>query len=60
MLSNEYLLAKIGADTAENEQNVAEILPKVATTLRSYAPARRPAGLAARAPPRRRAGPGSG
>ena len=28
MLQNAYLLAKIGADTAENEQQFAEILPK--------------------------------
>ena len=28
MLQNEYFLAKIGADTAENEQHLAEILPK--------------------------------
>ena len=28
MLQNAYLLAKIGADTAENEQHLAEILPK--------------------------------
>ena len=27
MLKNAYFLAKIGADTAENEQNLAEILP---------------------------------
>ena len=27
MLQNAYLLAKIGADTAENEQHLAEILP---------------------------------
>ena len=27
MLQNTYLLAKIGADTAENEQHFAEILP---------------------------------
>ena len=27
MLKNAYLLAKIGADTAENEQQSAEILP---------------------------------
>ena len=27
MLKNAYLVAKIGADTAENEQHVAEILP---------------------------------
>ena len=29
MLQNAQLLAKIGADTAENERNVAEILPKI-------------------------------
>ena len=28
MLQNAYFLAKIGADTAENEQHVAGILPK--------------------------------
>ena len=28
MLQNADLLAKIGADTAENERNFAEILPK--------------------------------
>ena len=28
MLQNAYFLAKIGADTAENEQQFAEILPK--------------------------------
>ena len=28
MLQNAYILAKIGADTAENEQHVAEILQK--------------------------------
>ena len=28
MLQNAYLLAKNGADTAENEQHFAEILPK--------------------------------
>ena len=28
MLLNAYLLAKIGADTPENERNFAEILPK--------------------------------
>ena len=27
MLQNAYLVAKIGADTAENEQHLAEILP---------------------------------
>ena len=29
MLQNAYFLAKIGADTAENEQRFAEILPKI-------------------------------
>ena len=29
MLQNAYLVAKIGADTAENEQHFAEILPKI-------------------------------
>ena len=29
MLQNAYLLAKIGADTAENEQHFAEILPTI-------------------------------
>ena len=28
MLQNAYFVAKIGADTAENEQHFAEILPK--------------------------------
>ena len=29
MLKNAYLLAKIGADTAENERHFAENLPKI-------------------------------
>ena len=29
MLQNAYLLAEIGADTAENERDFAEILPKI-------------------------------
>ena len=29
MLQNAYLLAKIGADTAENERHFAEKLPKI-------------------------------
>ena len=33
MLQNAYFLAKIGADTAENEQQFAEICQKLATTL---------------------------
>ena len=32
MLQNAFLLAKIGADTAENEQHFAEILPTDALT----------------------------
>ena len=34
MLQNAYFLVKIGADAAENEQYVAEICQKLATTLR--------------------------
>ena len=37
MLSNAYFLAKIGADTAENEQHFAEILP---TNQRAKSPSR--------------------
>ena len=33
MLQNAYFLAKIGADTAENEQHFAEILPTDALCL---------------------------
>ena len=33
MLQNAYFLAKIGADTAENEQHFADILPKLAAAL---------------------------
>ena len=36
MLQNAYLLAKIGADTAENERNFAETCQKLATTLRVH------------------------
>ena len=32
MLQNAYLVAKIGADTAENERNVAEFCHQLATT----------------------------
>ena len=39
MLQNAYFLAKIGADTAENEQHLAEICQKLATTLRVRHPA---------------------
>ena len=38
MLQNANLLAKIGADTAENERNVAELLPTLATTPRVHYP----------------------
>ena len=33
MLQNAYFLAKIGADTAENEQHFAEFLPKTGLSL---------------------------
>ena len=39
MLQNAYLLAKIGADTAENEQHFAEILPKTGVREHRNAPA---------------------
>ena len=47
MLQNAYLLAKIGADTAENEQHFAEILPKTdaAVAVRPRAGRRGPAAL---------------
>ena len=37
MLQNAYLLAKICADTAENEQHFAKILPKTANYPRERA-----------------------
>ena len=43
MLKNAYLLAKIGADTAENERNFVDNLPKIGnypTSTRSEGPAR--------------------
>ena len=48
MLQNAYFLARIGGDTAENEQQFAEILPKIG----NY-----PKGPAPREPPRAGAGP---
>ena len=53
MLQNAYLLAKIGADTAENDRNFAEILPKIRNYPSSYpsrsaAWAPRPWGAASR------------
>ena len=46
MLQNAYLVAKIGADTAENEQHFAEILPKTGNypTGPTASPTRRGAG----------------
>ena len=41
MLQNAYFLAKIGADTAENERNFAEILPKIGNYPLSEAPSTR-------------------
>ena len=35
MLQNAYFLAKIGADTAENEQHFAEFLPKTGKLARA-------------------------
>ena len=49
MLQNAYLLAKIGADTAENERNVADILPKIGTA--GSAPTTPPARAGAREAP---------
>jgi len=46
MLQNAYFLAKIGADTAENEQHFAEILPRTGT---APAPSRRGAAAPAHA-----------
>ena len=62
MLKNAYFLAKIGADTAENEQHFAEILPigrRVADRCPAFSAARRDGGAAF--PRRRRRGgrPGS-
>ena len=48
MLKNEYLLAKIGADTAENERNFAENYKnnELATTVRCWGRRTRHAGSA--------------
>ena len=46
MLQNAYLLAKIGADTAENEQHFAELCQNLATTLRVPRRVRVPEGAA--------------
>ena len=42
MLQNAYFLAKIGADTAENEHHFAEICQKLATTPRGAGGAKSP------------------
>ena len=42
MLQNAYFLAKIGADTAENEQHFAENLPKIGNYPTGPKPRRRP------------------
>ena len=47
MLQNAYFLAKIGADTAENEQHLPKFCQKLATTLRAVI--RRGAAAAAEA-----------
>ena len=58
MLQNAYFLAKIGADTGENERNFAEVLPKIgnylpygSTTLWSHK--HRPPGAGRSSPARR-------
>ena len=52
MLQNAYFLAKIGADTAENEQHFAEILPKTGNYPAAGPPrAGHPRGLGGPAPP---------
>ena len=53
MLSNAYFLAKIGADTAENEQHFAEILPKTGNY--PTGPVARPSTSCARCSPSRAA-----
>ena len=42
MLQNAYLLAKIGADTAENDRILPKFCQKLATTLRVHYGARAP------------------
>ena len=61
MLQNAYFLAKTGADTAENEQHYAEILPKTGNQATASSKAARPSpspsrrARAAAGPARRRA-----
>ena len=56
MLKNAYLVVKIGADTAENEHMLADILTKFQTTgpkRGRVGPCARDGDRAARSPPRR-------
>ena len=52
MLQNAYLLAKISADTAENEQHFAEILPKICQNGDASGPRSSRTGSGAPAAPR--------
>ena len=54
MLQNAYFLAKIGADTAENEQHFAENLPKIGNYPTGVVAVNRvaPRGVAPRVPGR--------
>ena len=53
MLKNVYLLTKIGADTAENEQLFAEILPKTGNYPIAGDPTRGPGRIPGGGPPAR-------
>ena len=59
MLKNAYLLAKIGADTAENEQHFAEILP-IGRRVAERCPGARTARRVERGAARSRRGPPAG
>ena len=59
MLKNAYFLAKIGVDTAENEQHVAELLPKIEAPEPGEAPRGPPAVGVQRPRPARRGRPGA-
>ena len=62
MLQNAYLLAKIGADTAENERIFAENLPTIGNSRDGRRPRAPPAAALRAAPvlPRLGAGPSIG
>ena len=53
MLQNAYFLAKIGADTAENEQHFVDILPKISNYRYHELPGRCPGGRPGALPLRR-------